>query len=116
MADLGHHHSPTVRRDLVPGQWYTLSWTLNTDDRIFATGHNLGLVISAEKPNPLAAYQPVTVTVDTQRSSVTMPLLGKLGALATARAVAPIPATTIESPARQLDREEFIREFLEGSR
>jgi X-Pro dipeptidyl-peptidase len=116
MADVGHYHSPTVKRDLVPGQWYTISWTLNTDDRIFATGHNLGLVISAEQPNPLIAYQPVTVTVDTQKSSMTMPLLGDLSRLASARAVAPIAGTTLESPTRQLDRDEFIREFFEGSR
>ncbi|MBQ0929481.1 CocE/NonD family hydrolase [Ideonella alba] len=116
MADVGHHRSLSVKKTLVPGEWYTISWTLNTDDRIFATAHNLGIVISAEQANPLIAYQPVTVTVDTQRSSVTMPLLGDLGSLASVKAVAPISAATIESPMRLLDREEFIREFVEGSR
>ncbi|MBQ0957785.1 prolyl oligopeptidase family serine peptidase [Ideonella sp. 4Y11] len=116
MADVGHYKSLSVKKDLVPGEWYTLSWTLNTDDRIFATGHNLGIVFSAEQPNPLIGYQPVTVTVDTKKSSVTMPLLGSLSDLSAAKAVKPITTTTIESPRRQLSRDEFIREFIEGSR
>lgn len=116
IADLGHHKSWKVKEDLVPGQWYDLTWEINADDRIFAKGHNLGVVITAEKANPLIAYEPVTATVDTQKSWITLPLAGKLPAFAAPREMAPM-ATTLVGPAGPTrDVHEFIREFFEGSK
>jgi X-Pro dipeptidyl-peptidase len=114
-ADLGHYESWSVKHDLVPGKWYTLTWEINTDDRIFAPGDVLGLVISAEKPNPGIPYVPVTATIDTAKSSLTMPLSGDLDALAAPGKVAPIKTTSYgpAGPARNL--KDFVHEFLYGS-
>ncbi len=56
-ADLGHYKSLNEDELLKPGQYYTLTWKINTDDRIFAKGHNLGLVITAEQSNPTEAVR-----------------------------------------------------------
>ncbi|MFO1337338.1 MAG: CocE/NonD family hydrolase [Burkholderiaceae bacterium] len=116
IADLGHHTSWDKQRELVPGKWYELTWEINADDRIFARNHNLGLVITAEKPNPLIAYEPVTATVDTENSWITMPLSGSLASLAAARELAAISTTTIGPPGPATDVREFVREFFEGSK
>lgn len=116
IADLGHYKSWNVKRDLVPDQWYTLTWEINTDDRIFAAGHNLGLVISAEKANPLIAYAPVTATVDTAKSALTMPLSGSLANLRAQGPVQVVRATSVGPKEPTKDVREFIREFFEGSR
>lgn len=116
IADLGHHKSWDKQQALVPGKWYELTWEINADDRIFAKGHNLGLVISAEKPNPLISYQPVTATVDTENSWITMPLSGSLSSLAAARELAPILTTTVGPAGPSRDVREFVREFFEGSK
>ena len=116
IADLGHHKSWTHQRELVPGKWYTLTWEINADDRIFAKGHNLGLVITAEKANPLIAYEPVTATVDTENSWIVMPLSGSLASLRGARQIAPMATTLVGPPGPTRDVHEFIREFLEGSK
>ena len=116
VADLGHYRSWKVKRDLVPGEWYTLTWEINADDRIFAKGHNLGLVITAEKPNPLIGYQPVTATIDTQKSWISMPLAGSLAGLAVPGTLAPIHTTLIGPPGPLTKVQDFVREFFEGSK
>lgn len=116
IADLGHHRSWDKQGELVPGKWYELTWEINADDRIFAKGHNLGLVITAEKPNPLIAYEPVTATVDTENSWITMPLSGSLASLGSARMPSVARTTTVGPPGPATDVREFVREFFEGSR
>ena len=76
-ADLGHYESLDVDHLLKPGKYYTLTWKINTDDRIFAKKHVLGLVITAEQSNPTEPYVPVKATIDTEKSSLTVPLSGK---------------------------------------
>jgi X-Pro dipeptidyl-peptidase len=116
IADLGHHKSWTVKEDLVPGEWYQLTWEINDDDRIFAQSHNLGVVITAEKANPLIRYAPVTATVDTENSWITMPLSGSLPPFAGVPETAP-RAAQLDGPAEPTrDVREFIREFFEGSK
>ena len=116
IADLGHHKSWKVKEDLVPGQWYDLTWEINADDRIFAQGHNLGVVITAEKANPLIGYEPVTATVDTDYSWITMPLAGTLPSLAAPREMAPMASTLVGPAGPTRNVHEFIREFFEGSK
>jgi X-Pro dipeptidyl-peptidase len=119
IADLGHHKSWKVKEDLVPGTWYEITWEINADDRIFAAGHNLGLVITAEKPNPLIAYEPVTATVDTRNSFLTIPLSGSvksMASLASARELAPMVAPLVGPAGPSRDVNEFIREFFHGSK
>ncbi len=115
-ADLGHYKSWGVKRDLVPGKWYTLSWEINADDRIFAKGHNLGLVVTAELPNPLIAYEAVTATIDTENSWITMPLSGSLAGLGTAGQLAAIHTTTVGPRGSSRNVHEFVREFFEGTK
>jgi X-Pro dipeptidyl-peptidase len=115
-ADLGHYQSWRVKHDLKPGKWYRLTWEINTDDRIFAAGHMLGLVITAEKSNPLIPYEAVTATIDTQKSWLTMPVSGDLGALASAGQVAPISTPKVGPPGPSRNVHEFVREFFEGSK
>jgi X-Pro dipeptidyl-peptidase len=116
IADLGHFKAWDTQKELVPGKWYELSWEINTDDRIFAKGHNLGLVITAEKANPLIGYEPVTATVDTENSWITMPLSGSIASLRAARQLAPILTTTVGPAGASRDVREFVREFFEGSK
>jgi X-Pro dipeptidyl-peptidase len=116
IADLGHHKSWTVKEDLVPGEWYQLTWEINDDDRIFAKSHNLGVVITAEKANPLIGYEPVTATVDTENSWITMPLSGSLPPFAAVPEAAPRAARLEGPPEATRDVREFIREFFEGSK
>ncbi|MEK8034683.1 CocE/NonD family hydrolase [Ideonella sp. DXS29W] len=119
IADLGHFKSLKQKQELEPGKWYTLTWEINADDRIFAAGHNLGLVITAEKPNPLIAYEPVTATIDTEKSWITLPLSGSLPSLASlgaARELAPIVTTSVGPRGPTSDVREFVREFFEGSK
>ncbi len=116
IADLGHHKSWKVKEDLVPGQWYDMTWEINADDRIFAKGHNLGVVITAEKSNPLIAYEPVTATVDTKNSWITMPLAGSLPRVAAPREMAPMATTVVGPAGPSRNVHEFIREFFEGSK
>ena len=116
IADLGHYKSWSVKEKLKPGTWYTLTWEINTDDRIFAKNHLLGLVVTAEKPNPLIEYKPVTATIDTQKSSLTMPLTGHATSLAAAGAIAAVHTTHVSPAQPTRDVHEFIREFFEGSR
>ena len=115
-ADLGHHESWTEQQILEPGRWYTLRWEINADDRVFEAGHVLGVVITAERHNPTAPYQPVTATIKTKRSWITMPVAGEVPSLTHAGDVDPIVTTSIlpEQPTRDLD--EFVREFFDGSR
>lgn len=116
IADLGHHKSWSRQQELVPGKWYDLTWEINTDDRIFANGHNLGLVITAEKANPLIPYEAVTATVDTRNSWIVMPLSGELTSLAEARQLAPIVTTSVGPKGASRDVREFVREFFEGTK
>ncbi|MFD2451371.1 CocE/NonD family hydrolase C-terminal non-catalytic domain-containing protein [Ideonella paludis] len=117
IADLGHFKGWDKKRELVPGKWYTLTWEINADDRIFEAGHNLGVVISAEKPNPLIAYAPVKVTLDTEKSTITMPLSGDLSSLARpAERMRDIRTTTVGPREPTRDLREFVREFVEAGR
>lgn len=115
MADLGHYESWSVKHDLEPGKWYTLTWEINTDDRIFAAKGRLGLVITAEKANPLINYVPVTATIDTQKSSLTMPLSGDMGALSSIGTAAPVNTTKVGPPGPAKNVHDFVREFFMGT-
>lgn len=114
-ADLGHYESLNVDHILKPGKYYTLTWQINTDDRIFAKGHVLGLVITAEQSNPVESYVPVKATIDTQQSSITMPLSGTAKSLQSAGQVGPIVGTVSSPPGPARNLSDFVREFFHGS-
>lgn len=116
LADLGHYESWRKKQTLVPGEWYTFTWEINADERIFAPNHVLGLVLTAEQHNPTAPYQPVTATIKTKRSFLTMPVSGDVASLASTGQVASIRTTSITPAEPTRDVQEFVREFVEGSR
>lgn len=111
-VDLGHHRSWDEREVLEPGKFYTVTWEINTDERIFAAGHRLGLVITAEQ-NPIDPYQPLLATIKLKRSSITLPLLGGTADLATVGDLAPISTTSVTPGEPTHDLGEFVREFLD---
>jgi X-Pro dipeptidyl-peptidase len=113
MADLGHYQSWKNKTTLTPGKYYTLTWEINTDDRVFAADHVLGLVLTAEQHNPTAPYQPVTATIKTSKSFVAFPLSGAVAGLASTGAVGPIITTSVTPSAQARDLGDFVREFLE---
>ncbi len=116
LADLGHHKSLARKATLEPGKWYTLRWKINTDDRVFAAGDRLGLVITAEQHNPTAQYLPVTATIKLRGSRIDMPVSGDVSRLATAGESGPVLTTSISPAEPTNDVDEFIREFFEGTR
>jgi X-Pro dipeptidyl-peptidase len=116
MADLGHYKSWRKKKTLEPGKWYTLTWEINTDDRIFAAGHRLGLVVTAEQHNPTAPYQAVTATIDTAKSKLIMPLSGEVSSLDSIGPDSEVLTTSITGTQRMRGLDEFVREFLGGPR
>ena len=114
-ADLGHYKSLNQDVLLEPGKYYTLTWEINTDDRIFAKGHNLGLVITAEQSNPTEPYVPVKATIDTEKSTLTMPLSGDAKSLQTAGPLAPIAGKVVSPPGPAKNLKDFVHEFFFGS-
>ena len=114
-ADLGHYDGLDHDVTLQPGKYYTLTWQINTDDRIYAKGDVLGLVITAEQSNPTEPYQAVKATIDTTKSSITFPLLGDAKSLHGTGAVAPIVGKLVGPPGPAKTVQQFVHEFLYGS-
>ncbi len=114
-ADLGHYKSLNQDETLTPGRYYTLTWNINTDDRIFAKKHVLGLVITAEQSNPTEPYVPVKATIDTKMSTLTMPLSGGAESLRTAGQVAPIVGKVVSPPGPARSLSDFVHDFFMGS-
>jgi X-Pro dipeptidyl-peptidase len=116
MASLNHHAGLDAYELLQPGQYYTLRWNIHTDDRIWAAGHRLGLVLTAEKQNIEGGYQPITATIKLRKSSLTMPLTGEGTAPAGLDSVGPGVGVTVDNAEPRKSLDEFTREFFEGSR
>jgi X-Pro dipeptidyl-peptidase len=64
---------------IVQGKEYTFDWPLEPDDYIFPAGHRIGLVVVSTDTNFTLRPDPGTrLTVDPGRSSVTLPVVGRL--------------------------------------
>ncbi|GAA1975543.1 Xaa-Pro dipeptidyl-peptidase [Amycolatopsis minnesotensis] len=73
-ADLANYASLSTPRQLTPGQPYTMTFRLSTVDHVFPAGHRIGLVIGGTDASTIAAPAKLPkVTVDLDRSSVTLP-------------------------------------------
>jgi X-Pro dipeptidyl-peptidase len=114
MASLNHHAGLRNYELLQPGQYYNLTWNIHTDDRIFAAGRRLGLVITAEQQNIEGGYTPFTATINLRKSSFTIPLTAPGNAPAGLDAVPPTVGTTVANPLKATSLEEFTREFFLG--
>ena len=116
MASLNHRAGLDQYTTLQPGKFYNLTWNVHTDDRIFAAGHRLGLVLTAERQNIEGSYQPVTATIQLKKSWIEVPLTGAGTAPAGLDAVAPTVGTSVGNARAAQTLEEFTREFLVGAR
>ena len=64
---------------IVQGREYTFDWPLEPDDYVFPAGHRIGLVIVSTDMNFTLRPDPGTrLTVDPGRSSVTLPVVGRI--------------------------------------
>lgn len=76
-ADPQNHRSLSESEPLVPGQFYTLTFDLQPDDQIIPAGQQLGLLIfSSDKEYTLWPQPGTKVTVDLDRTSLTIPVVG----------------------------------------
>lgn len=81
-ADPQNSHSLTHGEALVPGQFYTVHFNLEPQDRIIPAGMRLGLVIFSSAHGFTLWPSPGTkLTIDTKGTSITLPLVGGAKAL-----------------------------------
>lgn len=66
-------------KPIVQGREYTFTWPLEPDDYVFPAGHRIGLVIVSTDMHFTLRPQPGTqLTVNPGRSSVTLPVAGRI--------------------------------------
>ena len=76
-ADPQNHKSLTDSKDLVPGQFYELSFDLEPDDQIIPAGQQIGLMIfSSDRDFTLWPDPGTELTVDLDATSIEIPVVG----------------------------------------
>ena len=81
-ADPQNHRSMTESEPLVPGQFYDLTFDLQPEDQIIATGEQIGLMIfSSDRDFTLWPEPGTELTIDLDATSVTLPVVGGAEAL-----------------------------------
>lgn len=81
-ADPQNHSSLTESEDLVPGEFYELSFELQPDDQIIPAGQQLGLMIFSSDRDFTLWPQPGTeLTVDLSETQLILPVVGGADAL-----------------------------------
>jgi X-Pro dipeptidyl-peptidase len=93
--DAAHHASLRFRTPLKPGTWYSIDVPLEPTDQTVAAGHVLGLILQqSDEEYSSPATTGATVRLDLRGSSLTLPLVGRVGLppAATAPAVTTAPA------------------------
>jgi X-Pro dipeptidyl-peptidase len=64
---------------ITQGKEYTFTWPLEPDDYVFPAGHRIGLaVVSTDMNFTLRPLPGTQLTVNPGRSSVTLPVVGRL--------------------------------------
>lgn len=116
IANIGHYRSLNQAETLQPGTWYDLTFELNADDAIFAAGHRIGLVLTAELSNPDADVERMRLTIDAAGSLLTLPIQTTSESLLAAGPATPVKARTKAQPEPEKDPAELMRQFLEASR
>jgi X-Pro dipeptidyl-peptidase len=114
MASLNHHAGLDQYETLTPGKYYSLTWNIHTDDRIFKKDGRLGLVITPERQNIEGSYTPFKATIKLDKSWLKMPFNGDT-APSGLDAVAPSVGTSVANVVPRQSIEEFTHEFLYGS-
>lgn len=76
-ADPQNHSSMTQGEPLVPGKAYTVSFDLMPDDQIIPQGQQIGLLIfSSDREFTLWPKPGTTLTLDLEKTTLTLPLVG----------------------------------------
>ena len=76
-ADPQNHSSLYKSEALVPGEFYTLSFTLQPDDQIIPEGQQIGLMIfSSDREYTLWPKPGTELTVDLDATSISLPVVG----------------------------------------
>lgn len=76
-ADPQNHSSMTQGEPLVPGKTYTVSFDLMPDDQIIPKGQQIGLLIfSSDREFTLWPKPGTTLTLDLEKTTLTLPLVG----------------------------------------
>ena len=84
-ADPQNHESLTESEDLVPGQFYDLSFDLQPDDQIIPAGQSIGLMIfSSDRDFTLWPEPGTKLTVDLDATSLELPVVGGAESFTTA--------------------------------
>ena len=81
-ADPQNYKSLTESEPLKPGQFYDLTFKLQPDDQIIKAGQQIGLIIfSSDKDFTIHPKPGTELTVDLDKTTVTLPVVGGLEAL-----------------------------------
>jgi len=81
-ADLQNWRSLTESKPLVPGQFYEMTFELEPDDQIIPAGKQIGLMIfSSDREFTLWPDPGTKLTVDLNRTSIKLPLVGGINAV-----------------------------------
>jgi len=76
-ADPQNYRSLTKGEPLKPGKFYTMSFDLQPDDQIIAKGQQIGLMImSSDKEFTLHPNPGTKLTIDLDKTSITIPVVG----------------------------------------
>jgi X-Pro dipeptidyl-peptidase len=81
-ADLQNHKSLEKSKPLEPGKFYEITFTLQPDDQVIPAGQQIGLMIFASDKDFTLHPDPGTeLTVDLDKTSIALPVVGGEGAL-----------------------------------
>ena len=81
-ADPQNHKSLRESAPLKKGEFYDLTFNLQPDDQIIKAGQQIGLVIfSSDKEFTIHPKPGTELTVDLDKTSITLPIVGGLDAL-----------------------------------
>ena len=76
-ADLQNYKSLRESKPLKPGKFYEMTFTLQPDDQVIAEGQQIALMIfSSDKDFTLWPYPGTKLTLDLDKTSLTLPVVG----------------------------------------
>jgi X-Pro dipeptidyl-peptidase len=80
-ADPKNYKSITQEEDLIPKQFYTVTFDLQPDDQIIKAGQQIGLVIfSSDKDFTLHPKSGTELTIQLDKTTLTLPIVGGVDA------------------------------------
>jgi X-Pro dipeptidyl-peptidase len=80
-ADPQNHRSLRESQPLVPGQFYDVKFDLQPDDQVIPKGQQIALMIfSSDREFTLWPDPGTELTIDLDATSISMPVVGGLGA------------------------------------